>query len=244
MNGEGDNYTYEDIDNDELSKIFGKDPKGRVRAIGSNVSKKQLIHLGIATEKSEQLKKANEEEDAMKNKNIHVDKPQVIVCDKFAKHLAKGYLMTYETARTCHFKKVAKGEKKVYIDEVFNRDARLWDAPQGGHDTLAGYVDGGFLIWLDCWNDNIVGILETKDVKDLKPLNGSVLIKIMVADITSLTGLNVVFLCKKEALRSRAYGVMKDIEVCLDNLDDSDDAGIWLENPDGVFFGQISLARN
>lgn len=67
MNGEGDNYAYEDIDNDELSKVFGKDPKGRVRAIGSNVSRKQLIHLGIATEKSEQLKKVNEDEDAMKN---------------------------------------------------------------------------------------------------------------------------------------------------------------------------------
>ncbi|KAM7491021.1 hypothetical protein LguiA_033942 [Lonicera macranthoides] len=67
MNGKGDNYAYEDIDNNELSKKFGKDLKGRVRAIGSNVSKKQLIHLGIATEKFEQLKKANEEEDAMKN---------------------------------------------------------------------------------------------------------------------------------------------------------------------------------
>ncbi|KAM7528312.1 hypothetical protein LguiB_031722 [Lonicera macranthoides] len=221
MNREGDNYAYEDIDNDELSNFFGKDPKGRVRAIGSNVSKKQLIHLGIATKKFEQLKKANEEEDTMKNElfsrfdsrlnnfedilnvllhqknkesalammhtatsdhriisdhlhpnlaqnmenicaavgasqsshpmNTHVDKPQVIVCDKFGKHLAKGYLVTDETAGTCYFKKVAKEEKKVYIDEVFDPDARLWDAPQGGHDTLAGYVDGGFLIWLGCW---------------------------------------------------------------------------------------------
>lgn len=84
-------------------------------------------------------------------RNTHVDKPQVIVCDKFGKHLAKGYLVTDETAGTCHFKKVAKGENKVYIDEVFDPDARLWDDPQGGHETLAGYVDGGFLIWLDCW---------------------------------------------------------------------------------------------
>lgn len=67
-------------------------------------------------------------------RNTHVDKPQVIVCDKFGKHLAKGYLVTDEN-----------------IDEVFDPDARLWDDPQGGHETLAGYVDGGFLIWLDCW---------------------------------------------------------------------------------------------
>lgn len=79
------------------------------------------------------------------------DKPLVILLDKFGKQLAKGYVVTDAIAGVCHFKKVGIGEKKVYVEEVIEPDARLWDPPQGGHDTLAGYVQGGFLIWLECW---------------------------------------------------------------------------------------------
>ena len=40
------------------------------------------------------------------------------------------------------------GEKKVYVERILDPEACLWDAPQDGPETLAGYVDGGFLIWL------------------------------------------------------------------------------------------------
>ncbi|KAM7471857.1 hypothetical protein LguiA_010040 [Lonicera macranthoides] len=81
----------------------------------------------------------------------HTDKPLVILLDKFGKQLAKGYVVTDAIAGVCHFKKVGIGEKKVYVEEVIEPDAHLWDPPQGGHDTLAGYVQGGFLIWLEYW---------------------------------------------------------------------------------------------
>ena len=43
------------------------------------------------------------------------------------------------------------GEKKVYIEQVIEPDARLWDPPQGGYDTLAGFIQGRFMICLECW---------------------------------------------------------------------------------------------
>ncbi|KAM7519157.1 hypothetical protein LguiB_018119 [Lonicera macranthoides] len=36
---------------DELSEVFGEDKRGRARGVGSHVTKKQLIHLGIAKAK-------------------------------------------------------------------------------------------------------------------------------------------------------------------------------------------------
>ncbi|KAM7501137.1 hypothetical protein LguiB_000041 [Lonicera macranthoides] len=45
------------------------------------------------------------------------------------------------------------GEKKIWVEEVMEPDARLWDPPQGEGDynTLAGYAQGGYVIWLECW---------------------------------------------------------------------------------------------
>ncbi|KAM7516831.1 hypothetical protein LguiA_006414 [Lonicera macranthoides] len=213
--------TCEDLDNDELVEVFGKDNKGRVRGMGSNISKKQIVHVGVAAATYAEDLKAREEAISLKDEFInhmnsrlnrfedfmnvvlskldmgkhdappttitpnidlgscsmhclsisqHVDNlfstvgmshpsssstptnnPPVILCDKFSKELANGSIVTDATAGICHFKQVGKGERKVYVEEVFDPDANLWDPPQGGHDTFAGFVQGGFLIWLDCW---------------------------------------------------------------------------------------------
>ncbi|KAJ6824276.1 uncharacterized protein M6B38_102835 [Iris pallida] len=211
--------TFEDFDNDELVEVFGKDKKGRVRAMGSNISRKKLTHLGVAKSKLEQHKKSSQELASFKDemislvdsrmdnfeglmqailskittkspavvnslvsdpgsssvpRSLHLSQnidtifatggishsscpapptrnPQVILCDKFGKKLAKGYVVTDATSNMCHFKKVGYGEKKVYVKEVIDPDAPLFDPPQRGNHTFAGLVDGGFLIWLDCW---------------------------------------------------------------------------------------------
>ena len=80
-----------------------------------------------------------------------INNTPVILCNKFGKELAKGYLVMDATAGICHFKPGAKGDKKVYIKEVLEPEAQLWDAPQDGHNTFAGFVDGGFLTWPECW---------------------------------------------------------------------------------------------
>ena len=58
--------------------------------------------------------------------------------------------MTNATAKVCHFRNVVSGKNKVYINEVIDPNAHLWE-PQGGHNTLAGFIQGGFVIWLECW---------------------------------------------------------------------------------------------
>ena len=60
------------------------------------------------------------------------NKPTVILCDKFGKELAKGYVVMDDTANECHFKPISKSEKKVYIAEVMQSDTHLCDPPQGG----------------------------------------------------------------------------------------------------------------
>ena len=233
---EGCSDTFVDIDNDELTEVFGKDKKGRVRGMGSHISKKQLIHTGVTKAILDQTMKANAETTSLKDELSHVntrldgvtnllqglynkvangkesfpptltpqselgsnsihcpnlaqnldnifatlgkDKPTgtenarnivsqpqskptynenvpVIICDKFGKDLAKGYIVTDATAGLCHGRRVCNSEKKVYVERVLDPEARLWDAPQDGHETLAGFVDGGFLIWLECWLKNV-----------------------------------------------------------------------------------------
>ena len=66
MSGEGCSKTYEDFDDDELAEVFGKDKKGGVRAMGSHISKKQLIQLGVARSKLEQKNKGLEEAATLK----------------------------------------------------------------------------------------------------------------------------------------------------------------------------------
>ena len=233
---EGSSDTFVDIDNDELAEVFGKDKKGRVRGIGSHISKKQLIHTGVTKAILQQTMKANAETTSLKNELSHVntrldgvtnllqslynklangkessppaltprselgsnsihspnlvqnldkiftslgkDIPTntenalnvasqfqskstytknvtVVICDKFGKDLANGYIVTDATVGLCHGRRVCNGEKKVYVERVLDPEARLWDAPQDGHETLASYVDDGFLIWLECWLKNV-----------------------------------------------------------------------------------------
>ena len=74
MTGDGSNDDFEDLDNDELAEVFGNDKKGGVRAVGSNISKKQLLHVGVAMAKIEQDKKLIEEATSLKDQIIsHVD---------------------------------------------------------------------------------------------------------------------------------------------------------------------------
>ncbi|KAM7493362.1 hypothetical protein LguiB_027971 [Lonicera macranthoides] len=54
-------------ENNELSEVFGKDPRGRVRGAGSHVTKKQMIHLGIAKAKEKSNKVDNEGINALKD---------------------------------------------------------------------------------------------------------------------------------------------------------------------------------
>ncbi|KAM7469818.1 hypothetical protein LguiA_008001 [Lonicera macranthoides] len=62
--GEASSNTTE---NDELSEVFGKDQRGHVRGVGSHVTKKQLIHLGIAKAKEEANKVEKEGINALKD---------------------------------------------------------------------------------------------------------------------------------------------------------------------------------
>ncbi|KAM7466306.1 hypothetical protein LguiB_013868 [Lonicera macranthoides] len=54
-------------ENDELSEVFDKDPRGRVRGAGSHVTKKQMIHLGIANAKEKANKVDKEGINALKD---------------------------------------------------------------------------------------------------------------------------------------------------------------------------------
>ena len=61
--------------------------------------------------------------------SIPTDKSLVILLDKFGKELAKGYVVTDAATNVYHFKQVGIGEKKVYVEQVLDLNARLWDAP-------------------------------------------------------------------------------------------------------------------
>lgn len=47
--------------------------------------------------------------------NTNIESPRVILCDKFGERVARGYVVTYGTSKTCHFKLVGSDEKKVYV---------------------------------------------------------------------------------------------------------------------------------
>lgn len=50
-----------------MAKVLGKDKKGRVRGMGSNMTKRQMIQLGIAVVKSKSKKDEQGEDVAFKN---------------------------------------------------------------------------------------------------------------------------------------------------------------------------------
>ncbi|KAL7104165.1 hypothetical protein ACP275_08G227100 [Erythranthe tilingii] len=63
--------------------------------------------------------------------NANAPNPRVYLCDKFGRKIARGYVVTNDTSGVCHFKIVGPEEKKVYIEEVLDPNARVWYPPQG-----------------------------------------------------------------------------------------------------------------
>lgn len=53
--------------------------------------------------------------------------PSVMLVDMFGNELAKGHVVTNYMAKVCHSIQVGIGEKKVYVEEMFEPDARSWD---------------------------------------------------------------------------------------------------------------------
>jgi len=67
-----------------------------------------------------------------------------LLAPDLTKVVAKGHL---GTQKICHGRKVVEGEQVVWVEEVLDPEALLFDAPQNGHYTLSELVEGGFVIW-------------------------------------------------------------------------------------------------
>ncbi|KAL5727087.1 hypothetical protein ACHQM5_000319 [Ranunculus cassubicifolius] len=74
---------------------------------------------------------------------------KVTLLDRKGEPVAKGYIVTDGTSGICHGRKVISGEKKVFVEDVLDPDAHIYDGPQNGEYTLEALVEGGFLIWLE-----------------------------------------------------------------------------------------------
>ena len=58
--------------------------------------------------------------------------------------VAKGHI---GTQKICHGRKVVEGEQVVWVENVYDPEASIYEAPQNGHFTLSELVEGGFVIW-------------------------------------------------------------------------------------------------
>ncbi|KAM7490645.1 hypothetical protein LguiA_033566 [Lonicera macranthoides] len=58
------------IENDELTQVFGKDHGGRLRGIGSHISKKQMVIVEIGKAKEATKKKEKAKGDALKDEML------------------------------------------------------------------------------------------------------------------------------------------------------------------------------
>ncbi|KAM7495434.1 hypothetical protein LguiB_030043 [Lonicera macranthoides] len=56
---------------------------------------------------------------------------------------------SYASTKICQEKQVYPCEKKVWVEEVMEADAVLWDVPRDGHQTLSANVSDGYMVWLD-----------------------------------------------------------------------------------------------
>ncbi|KAJ6792165.1 Uncharacterized protein M6B38_240660 [Iris pallida] len=73
------------------------------------------------------------------------EKKYVILLSKDLEEVAKGYLASH---KTCHQRKVVQdGENIVWVTEVIDPEAPIFDGPQDGNYKLCDIVDGGFVIW-------------------------------------------------------------------------------------------------
>lgn len=71
-------------------------------------------------------------------------KQSVTILGPGSVEVARGHI---GTQKMCHGRKVVEGEQVVWVEDVLDPDASLFDAPQNGHYKLSELVDGGFVIW-------------------------------------------------------------------------------------------------
>ncbi|RZC86856.1 hypothetical protein C5167_030204 [Papaver somniferum] len=84
------------------------------------------------------------------DENMDSSKESVNLLDRERNIVATGYIVNGKEGEVCHGRKVYPGEKKVRIEVVKNPTAAVPDPPQGeGHYTLAGYVEGGWVVWAE-----------------------------------------------------------------------------------------------
>ncbi|PIA31392.1 hypothetical protein AQUCO_05000057v1 [Aquilegia coerulea] len=81
--------------------------------------------------------------------NSRLINQSVILFNNNDEAVAKGHIDPIGNSQICHGRKVRSGEKKVYITEVLDPNASIYDGPQNGETTILGFVDGGFLIWTE-----------------------------------------------------------------------------------------------
>ena len=55
----------------------------------------------------------------LQSKPTYTENVSVIICDKFGKDLAKGYIVTDATAGLCHGRRVCNGEKFLTLKLVY-----------------------------------------------------------------------------------------------------------------------------
>lgn len=72
---------------------------------------------------------------------------RVTLLDKDEREVAKGSVD--QNGKICHGRKIARGEKRVYIEEVLEPDCPVYDGPQNGNHTLNDWLEGGYIIWLE-----------------------------------------------------------------------------------------------
>ncbi|KAI3915580.1 hypothetical protein MKW92_001950 [Papaver armeniacum] len=74
----------------------------------------------------------------------------VNLLDREGKIVATGYTVVGKEGEMCNGRRVQPGEKKVMIETVVDEFAPVPDPPQGDyHYTLAGFVEGGWVIWFE-----------------------------------------------------------------------------------------------
>lgn len=71
---------------------------------------------------------------------------KVTLLSRDKREVAKGFVD--DSVNMCHGREVSPGEKRVYIEEIMDPEAAVYDGPQDGNMTLNGWLRGGYIIWL------------------------------------------------------------------------------------------------
>jgi hypothetical protein len=75
--------------------------------------------------------------------------PKVNLLARDGAIVAKGFIERNVTSGICHGKKVLHFERKVFVEEVLDGNAPIYDRPQDGNHILQDVTEGGYLIWLN-----------------------------------------------------------------------------------------------